>query len=126
MSDASGSIATAMGTVKGWRAAFYNETVLKQVTTLSAPENLAKDLEAAKSKLTELKGKAAVLTMAGSAVQVWWDVVDMKTAQKEGDELLRYTYKARVVTGAGTIGATVAGVFFLRKPRSGSSESISI
>jgi hypothetical protein len=110
-SDVSASVATAIGTVKGWRADFYNETVLKQLPSLVEAEQVAGKLEEATKELRKLKGKAATFTVAGSAVAVWWDVVDARTASNEKDLLLTTAYYVRAATGVTTIGTTVAGVF---------------
>lgn len=110
LTGASASIADAIGMVKGWRADFYNETVLKQVPNRVPVDQLAGKLREATQELKRLKAGAAVFVVAGSAVGVWWDVVDAHTAYKEKD-LLWVAYVVRVTSGVGTIGGAIAGVF---------------
>ena len=60
VSGACASNAEAIGMVRGWRADFYNETVLKQVPTLVPAHQLVSKLKKATEKLKRLKAGVAV------------------------------------------------------------------
>ncbi len=107
ISDATASVANGMGLLKGWKASFYEETVFKQVPHVVAAQELPGKLKEATQKLQDLKGDAARYVVAGTAVGVWWDMVDGRTAYNEDERLLAVAYYARVGTGGGTIATTL-------------------
>ncbi|MDN4587878.1 hypothetical protein DBA29_05110 [Xenophilus aerolatus] len=112
-SQAAGAVAHAMGTLKGWRASFYESNVLEeikaQITVHKQSANLARASEA---DLAALKIGAAHWVAAGAVVGVVWDAVDALTAYRRENGLLMFAYFGRSVAGAGAIGTGLATAYY--------------
>lgn len=114
-SQAAGAVAAAMGTLKGWRASFYESNVLEEIKVKMALHKQSANLaKATSSELEALKIGAAHWVAAAAVVGVVWDAVDGGKAQREEKRLLQYAYYARAVAGGATVVATLTAAYAWR------------
>jgi len=117
-SQAAGAMAAATGTLKGWRADFYEKNVLEEIKAKIPAHKWSAELgKATSAELQAMKIGAAHWVAAGAVVGVIWDAVDGNKAQKEEKRLLQYAYYGRAAAGVGTIGTGLVTAYNLEKVR---------
>lgn len=112
-SQAAGAVAAAMGTLKGWRASFYENNVLEEVKAKIPLHKQSANLGRATSEeLQAMKVGAAHWVAAGAVVGVVWDAVDGGKARSKENWTLMIAYYGRTAAGVGTIGTGLTAAYY--------------
>ncbi|MET3518163.1 hypothetical protein ABIC63_005973 [Pseudacidovorax sp. 1753] len=117
-SQAAGAMAAATGTLKGWRADFYEKNVLEEIKAKIPAHKWSAELgKATSAELQAMKIGAAHWVAAGAVVGVIWDAVDAITAYRRENGILMFAYVGRAVGGSASIITGLVTAYNLEKLR---------